>query len=88
MIGSSVDLAIDRITLEGVVLPADEVAAFPGLVEAELRRILDAGAAIASSGRDELAPLLLSEPVDAAALARALAERIAHRGLAEGAWDG
>jgi hypothetical protein len=82
----SVDLGIERIVLDGVALPADEVTTLPALVEAELRRIL-AGGAFPAGGRSELAPVLLSDPPDLRSLARVLAERIIADTLAE-AWDG
>ena len=89
------DLAVDRLVLDGIALPADAVPTFAGLIEAELRQILDAGwpaeespSGAASSGPAELEPLILSTPPDVPALARALAERIAERAAVEGAWDG
>ena len=81
-----VDLAIERLVLDGIDLPAD-AAHLRGLVETELRRILD-GAAAARVGAAELRPIVLSAPPDVPALARALAERIAAGAAAAGAWDG
>lgn len=96
MTDEAVAVTIDRLVLDGIELPADQVASFPALVESELRRILDGGwpvpGAVARRAF-ELTPLMLSTPPDVAALARALAERIADAATAEaasveGAWDG
>ena len=82
------DLAIGRLVLDGIDLPADAVPTFAGLVEAELRRILDGAAAGSRPAPDELRPILLSAPTDVPALARELAERIAAGAAAAGGWDG
>jgi hypothetical protein len=81
------DLAIERLVLDGIDLPADAIPTFAGLVEAELRRILDGAAASSWSAPDELRPILLSAPPDVPALARELAERIAAGAAAAGGRD-
>lgn len=91
MIDEAVGMTIDRLVLDGIELPADEVASFPARVESELRKILDGGWPApggVSRVAHELTPLILSTPPDVQALARALAERIAEAAAAEGGWDG
>jgi hypothetical protein len=90
--GDVLELAIDRLVLDGVELPADAMATFSALVERELRRILDGGGPAtggwAAAPAAELRPLILSTPPDVSALARDLAERIALEAGALGGWDG
>ena len=89
-------VTVDRLVLDGIRLPADQIDGFPALVELELRRILDGGWPVpgaVSTRPYELTPLILSTPPDVPALARALAERMAdaataEAAAAEGAWDG
>ena len=89
MTGAGLDLSIDRLVLDGIAIPADDVPRLQGLVEAELRRIVDGGGrSSAGFPSSELEPLILATPPDVPSLARALAERIADRAAAEGAWDG
>jgi len=82
-----IDVSIDGLILDGIDLPADAVPRFGGLVEAELRRIVDGAAAGSGSAPDELRPILLTTPPDVPALAREIAERIAARATIAGGWD-
>ncbi|HEU0237003.1 MAG TPA: hypothetical protein VFR14_11250 [Candidatus Limnocylindrales bacterium] len=91
MSGDALEVAIDRLVLDGVELPADAVATFSALVERELRRILDGGGPAAggwAAAPAELRPLILSTPPDVPALARDVAERIALEAGAVGGRDG
>jgi hypothetical protein len=83
----NLDLSIDRLVLDGVDLPNEAAATLGGLVEAELRRIVDGGGRV-GAGATEREPLILSTPPDVPALARHLAERIADAAVLAGAWDG
>jgi hypothetical protein len=77
--GGAFDVAIDRLVLDGLELPADAVATLGDLIEAELRRIFDGGGPIDgdSSAGAELGPLMLTTPPDVPKLVRDLAVRIA-----------
>ena len=89
MRGGGIDVAIDRLVVDVPGLPEEAAATLSRLVEAELRRIFDAGGpSTTGSSRAELEPLMLSTPPDVPALARALAGRIADRAAEEEAWDG
>ena len=89
MTGGTLDVAIDRLVLDGLDLPADAVATLGDLIEAELRRILDGGGPIdgESSGGAELGPLMLASPPDVPQLVRDLAARIAEAATAGEQWD-
>jgi hypothetical protein len=91
MSGGALDVAIDRLVLDGVLIPADAVATLGELIESELRRILDGGGrpGEGSSVGAELDPLILTNPPDVPKLVRDLAERIADAAAtAGGRWDG
>jgi hypothetical protein len=88
MTGAGLELSIDRLVVDVPGLPEEAAATLGQLVEAELRRIFDAGGPPGTSSRAELEPLVLSTPPDVSALARALAGRIADRAAQEEAWDG
>jgi hypothetical protein len=85
-------ITIERLVLDGIALPEDDLARFPLLLESELDRLLESGRltppAAPFAGATEARPLILSSPPDVSALARDVAERIVDAVAAGGAWNG
>jgi hypothetical protein len=78
MTARGVEIAIDRLVLDGFDMAPEQSEMLVRLVEAEVRRIVDGGrlTATRTMSAAQIQPLALSDPPDLPALARALAERI------------
>ena len=77
------DLVVEPRVLEGIELIPEQAGTLAGLIETEVRRIIDGGRLASTrtvTGVDVQA-VALAEPPDLTAFARALAERIADQAL-------
>lgn len=79
MNAQAVDLVIDRLVLAGVEMSPEQAGTLSGLLEQELRRILNGTRDLRPHDRSlaEALPVSFAQPEDLSVLARVLAERIA-----------